>query len=658
MQLKGYLIFHLNLAFSSIEEKAWPDVIKTCYHPLLQLIEQTGIPIGIELTGWTLKQIKKIDPTWIERFQKLLREGNCELIGSGYCQIIAPLAPYTVNQWNQRLGIYEYERILDYRPSIALVNEMAYSNSLIELYTQFGYKGLIMDRDNVRLALDIDELPLSEVPTHAQGVGDSTLPILWADSILFQKMQHYAHGDILMRDYLKYLNRRVSDGETLLPIYCNDVEIFDYRPGRFSEERPMHAEGEWKRVHNLLDAIASKMEIEWVSPTQALEINDQIIDRKVLKLGTAKYPVPVKKQAKYNIARWALSGRDDLRLNTMCHRINNHLVHTNNKNDSDWRELCELWSSDLRTHIEEKRWVDANKQLSICLKRHGISNNFDINYTQEGSFYSLHDVINQYKEATVELEQGGIFLKISTQNLSLELNLRRGLAIQSLAFRSHEMKPCIGTLSHGYFSSISLGADFYSGGVVIELPKERRRITDLDQVDPSFLIQKNGDLEISVKIPTIMGDICKKITISTKKESISLSYDFPKWYRPTGSIRLGVITLLPSFFSDKTIVRCTNGGEHNEEFELTGDIDHCKPSSSLVSSTTGFGATSGYLNVSNGIHNLQLEWNPEDCAAMPMLQHKYSNPEFLTRIFFSILEFDDTAIESDRIGAFCLKISA
>ena len=57
MMPKGYLIFHLNLAFSSIEEDRWADVITTCYHPLLDLIEKTGIPIGIELTGWTLKQI-------------------------------------------------------------------------------------------------------------------------------------------------------------------------------------------------------------------------------------------------------------------------------------------------------------------------------------------------------------------------------------------------------------------------------------------------------------------------------------------------------------------------------------------------------------------------------------------------------------------------
>ena len=98
MKSKGYLVFHLNLGFSSIEEESWEDVIKSCYHPLLDLIEKTGVPIGIECSGWTLRQIKKIDPDWIDRFCRLLDSKDCELIGSGYCQIIGPLVPQKVNE--------------------------------------------------------------------------------------------------------------------------------------------------------------------------------------------------------------------------------------------------------------------------------------------------------------------------------------------------------------------------------------------------------------------------------------------------------------------------------------------------------------------------------------------------------------------------------
>ena len=154
MKTKGYLFFHLNLAYSSIEEEAWSKVISNCYHPLLSLSEKTDIPIGIELTGWTLKQINRLDPSWVSRFIELHKKGNCELIGSGYCQIIAPLVPFKVNEWNQKLGLKVYKKILNQAPNIALVNEMAFSNSLVNLYSQNGYKGLIMDGDNIKLAIN------------------------------------------------------------------------------------------------------------------------------------------------------------------------------------------------------------------------------------------------------------------------------------------------------------------------------------------------------------------------------------------------------------------------------------------------------------------------------------------------------------------------
>ena len=136
MKPTGYIVFHLNLAFSSIEEESRPDVIRKCYYPLLDLIEMGSVPIGIELTGWTLEQIKQIDANWVNRFKALLDSGSCELIGSGYCQIIGPLVPWSVNFQNQKIGIDTYNRILDCKPNIALVNEMAFSNSMVDLYNQ------------------------------------------------------------------------------------------------------------------------------------------------------------------------------------------------------------------------------------------------------------------------------------------------------------------------------------------------------------------------------------------------------------------------------------------------------------------------------------------------------------------------------------------
>jgi len=638
MKPKGYIVFHLNLAFSSIEEEARSDVVRTCYHALLDLIETAEIPIGIELTGWTLRQIKKIDTSWIERFKVLIDSGNCELIGSGYCQIIGPLAPYLVNEWNQKLGLDTYQEVLNCRPEVVLVNEMAFSSSMVDLYSQFGYKGFIMDRDNAKLSLGSDK-----VPTHAKGAGNSIMPILWSDSILFQKVQHFAHGDISINDYLSYLAKRINNSEFIFPIYCNDAEVFDYRPGRFSEERPTHHEGEWKRVERLFNSITSKTEIEIVLPTQALKISSGVKDRFVSKLASAAHPIPVKKQAKYNIARWAVTGRDDFWLNTMCHRIGEYFLKHKNNNHDDWIELCELWSSDLRTHITDKRWNGAKKQLNILLHKYNISSCLGPRENSYKDYKSLKSAVGQYQNMSISLDSENILLCISTKYLELKLNLRRGLAIQELAFASHEMTPCIGTLPHGYFECISLGADYYSGNTVVEMPLLRRRVTDLERVEPKFLIKENGNIEIYSTIETQFGNIVKVIEVSTESEKVSLSYSFLKWSKMTGSVRLGVITFLNQFSDENTKLLCANGGRDSEIFDFNGEFNHTKPASTLVSSSGGLGATTGKIQIVNSEKSINLQWDPSVCSVMPMLSNTLSSKDALSRVFFSMQELDDTA---------------
>lgn len=652
MKPKGYLIFHLNLAFSSLDEEVWYDVIQSCYHPLLDLIEKTGVVIGLELTGWTLEQIERVDITWINRFKNLLNTEKCELIGSGYSQIIGPLVPYNVNKWNQMQGIKAYLKILNNKPKVVLVNEMAFSSSMVNLYKDFGYKGLIMDRDNIKLSIGSEN-----IPTYAKGVGESELLILWSDSILFQKVQHFAHGDTSIKKYASYLQERINDGETLFPIYCNDAEVFDYRPGRFKEERPTHIEGEWNRIERLLNYISLNIGFEFVSPSQALDVyrGKKKVSAKIVSVAN---PLPVKKQAKYNIARWALTGRDDLWLNTMCYRIEEHLTQSKNINSKDWQDLCVLWASDLRTHITHKKWTNAKVQLNKLLKKYGISKSFVCNYKKDIRLDKLGGIIGRYGDGKISLCEEGILLNVTTNNINLSLNLRRGLAIDSLAFASHKMEPSIGTLPHGYFSCISLGADYYSGGVVVELPVERIRITDLEKVEPKFSINNNGNIEISTEIQTELGIIVKVIEISVDNEKIKLSYAFPGWGELIGSVRLGVITLLNQFSNEDTKLLFSNGGKNNETFDFKGEFDHSKPASTLISSTKGLGATTGKIDIINNERRLRLKWNPSECAIMPMLKRIPNNNKALSRVLFSMKETDDTVKYPSKIGNFSLIIDA
>ena len=70
--LNLYSFFHLNLAYSAIEENDREKVIKSCYWPLLNLIKENSLPFGVELSGYTLEQIYSIDRDWVYLFKDLL----------------------------------------------------------------------------------------------------------------------------------------------------------------------------------------------------------------------------------------------------------------------------------------------------------------------------------------------------------------------------------------------------------------------------------------------------------------------------------------------------------------------------------------------------------------------------------------------------------
>ncbi len=82
--LQLFALFHLNLAFSSIEEEQRGEVIQRCYWPLLDLAETHG-PIGFEATGFTLEEIAKRDPAWIARARELIARRTDRTDRLGLC---------------------------------------------------------------------------------------------------------------------------------------------------------------------------------------------------------------------------------------------------------------------------------------------------------------------------------------------------------------------------------------------------------------------------------------------------------------------------------------------------------------------------------------------------------------------------------------------
>lgn len=652
---QGYLIFHLNLAFSSIKTEARPEVISKCYWPLLELAERTGIPVGIELTGWTLQQIALLDQSWVARFRQMLEKQQCELIGSGWAQIIGPLVPCEVNRWNQKLGLDAYRRMLGRTPRLALVNEMAFSTGMVDVYAEAGYEGIVMDRDNVRLALRLHHAPLSATPTHALGCGERALPVLWSDSILFQRLQRVVHGDIPVTEYMAYVKQRADQDGAVLPIYCNDAEIFDYRPGRFTAESRLHPDGEWERFKRVCIRLREDLPLDWLSPGDALAIQARTPRPNIQRLTSVSHPIPVKKQAKYNINRWAVTGRDNLWLNTVCHQIHQTLARNGDIHEASWKELCELWATDLRTHITADRWNETLKCIAEVTRRLGLA---ELQRTGGGSAKS-HPLSTTTLPEGVQIVQDdeGILWTVKTPFVHLVLNMRRGLAINSLAFKSHNYEPVVGSLPQGYFSTIELGADYYSGGVLIEIPGEHSRVTDLEWVTPTIR-EQGTELMISAMIPLAQGALEKTITIDVETERVKLTYDFLQFERPLGIVRVGILTLLPELLLPPLTVRCVNGGPEAELFQLDGEANHGHAASTLVSSTAAFGATDGRIVIEDSAsRRLVLTWNPADCAAIPMLKHQRAQDRHLTRLSFSLSELDDTARAGGRLMLFSINLS-
>ncbi|EKD87910.1 MAG: hypothetical protein ACD_35C00148G0003, partial [uncultured bacterium] len=591
----GFLIFHLNLSFSSIKTDERLNVIHKCYWPLLDLIERCAIPIGIELTGWTLNQIEQLDKSWIDVFRRLLQKRRCELIGSGWSQIIGPLVPDQVNASNQKLGLNAYKKILNVFPKLAFVNEMAFSTGMVDVYADAGYAGIIMDRDNVRLAMNLEHTPIAKTPTHALGCVDRSLPVLWSDTILFQRLQRVVHGDISISEYLSYVHQRAKSDDSLLPLYCNDAEIFDYRPGRFETEAKLHPEGEWKRLEKIIVRLQEEIGLQFLNPSDGLLLENSRKEKIVNRLTSIKQPIPVKKQAKYNINRWAVAGRDNLWLNTKCHQVFRILSDKKDWNEELWRNLCELWASDLRTHITNDRWKKVIEHLASFTELLGINETtptLPANYLEA---VSLPNTLASSPNFSIIKDDEGTYWSFSAEKINLTLNVCRGLTIQSLAFKSHNFEPVLVTLAQGFFNSIEFGVDYYSGGILIEVPAASIRVTDLEWVKP--IIQQYEDkISISAQIQTKLGMIEKIITIHSTLEEINVQYCFHDFERPKGIVRVGLFTFNPETFFLPIKITCKNGGPMLENFNIDRDeINHGAAVSTLVSSTTALGATDGRL---------------------------------------------------------------
>lgn len=636
-RLGVFALFHLNLAYSSIEEERRPLVVKRSYWPLLKLIRDRNLPLGIEATVYTLEAIESFDPAWIAELKTLYAAGKCEVIASGYAQIIGPLVPAQVTAANLRLGNLGYERLLGRQPSLALINEQAYSAGLLQLYRDAGFEAIIMEWDNPASAHPEWNPEWQYLPQIACGQHGEEMPLIWNQSVAFQKFQRYAHGEMELDEYLAYLRGHVAGRPRTFSVYGNDAEVFDFRPGRFHTEAPLSETSEWQRIEQFFRALQNDPEFHVISPRAVLQFAGRPGAANHLHLESANQPVPVKKQSKYNITRWAVTGRDDLGVNTSCWRIYEALRQNPAATDQDWRELCHLWSSDFRTHITDKRWTAFRARLAEAEKKYcaGAANSPE----QSAAFSPAKTLPPEIK---VRREKN--FLEIETPAVKIRLNSRRGLAIDKLALPAAGDDWLCGTLPHGFFSEVDWAADYYSGHLVFEIPG-KSKVTDLERVDPEISWNDERGLRVSATLQNSLGVIHKQLVISRREPKISLEYRV-RWNQSTlGSLRLGQVTLNPAAFEKQSLFcRTHNGGFRPTTFQLAdAPVDHGAPVSFLVSARQAMGVTGGIVQIGDARRALQIEVDKTQAAVVGMLTCKNVRPAYFLRLAFSGQELDETS---------------
>ena len=637
--LQLYSIFHLNIAYSSIKEEQWPEIIRCCYWPLLRLARKYDLPFGIEATGYTLEAIAAIDPVWVSELRRLISDGTCEFIGSGYAQIIGPLVPAEVNAANLRLGNQVYEQMLGFRPDIALVNEQAYSAGLVPHYLDVGYQAIVMEWNNPRKYHREWGNEWRYFPQHAVGSEEETIPIIWADSISFQKFQRYAHGELDLDDYIEYLAGHVSDKPRAFPIYCNDTEIFDFRSGRYKTEEAIYKQSEWERINALFQSLKSEKMFQLIPPRNVLDLLNYPDTGNRICLESPEQPIPVKKQEKYNINRWALTGRDDLGINTKCYQIYDAFRKAKSVKplEEDWKELCYLWSSDFRTHITQKRWDSYLPRLDRFCKKW---------QPEQKSLFVESDkqlIEPPYLDKNFKIESNARYLTLETSSIKCILNKLKGLAIDRLWFKNISTEPLIGTLPHGYYDDISFGADFYSGHTIIEKPGEHK-ITDLQKCEPEVFLKEKSLLCVTAEMHDGEVKFKKEYFFDLYEHSLAVKLNIMIPGRILSTIHPLNITFIPTSFQRKSLFYAThNGGEKIEKFSMDSKIHHAQSLSSLISAKHGLGATKGLVIVGDAQKQITFQLDQTKSAIIPSVHFLPMNDgQYFLRVQYSAQEMDET----------------
>jgi len=233
---------------------------------------------------------------------------------------------------------------------------------------------------------------------------------------------------------------------------------------------------------------------------------------------------------------------------------------------------------------------------------------------------------------------------VRSGHLDVILNARRGLAIEAFADDRIGPETLFGTLEHGYFPTIELGADWYTGDVVQEAPL-RHKVTDLEPMAPRFERTEDGVIRAFGRLSTDLGDVEKLVQIDGAAGTVTIDTTLHWPELPPGSLRAAHLVLHPEAFDPADLFYAThNGGRELERHELAGcaAFDHGAPVSALVSCRQGLGVTDGVLLLGDRRRVVRVEVDLAVCKPLAIVGYTPVGERPFFRAALSITEGDDT----------------
>ena len=625
--MKAYALFHLNINYSSIDSDQHSELLERCYWPFLGFVKESPGPITLEASGNSLEKVKALDPLWLAEAQRLVANSQLDIVTGGYEQIIGPLVPAEVNLMNLRRGQAVLKKYFGSPARTVLPSEQAFSQSLIPLYVDAGFSSVVVDFDNFKTGFF--PAPAGQYASFAE----RDVNIVWSSSIAYQRFQHAAHGEISLEDFIE---RTEFDSKRLwsasaFPIYSGDLEVFGFRPGRYRSERAL-GNDEWRQAGDVL------REALQVSGSQLFGVNSlsepiSASDRSGLVLRgltSASSPTIVKKQPKYNLSRWAVSGRDDFGLNAMALRF----LHRASENKAvDEAAVLDFFASDYRTHITQVRWEELVSRLS----------------PQPAS---TPKVLDQQRpvtsfESDVQWKEESGYVQLENSSMRVTLNTRRGLSIAKLELtKDSDAGPRIGAIPHGELSRIELTPDWFSGNLVIQ-PVGDDQITDLGPVEAETEPLDDG-VKVKAEVATKIGSLKKEIFLAASGNEVTVLHQLPA-HRFRGSVRLGFV----SAFVDRDRIGETwfethAGGVEPERFALPDtDFDMGTPLSLNRSCNTIIPISQGKLRLGLASRTYRIEFDPSHNPFAGLLAIHHTEEGMLVRFCLTAREVDETSVESN-----------